>query len=34
MPELPYENCREFVGAARQALGMLDGPVAATPPGA
>ena len=28
-----YENCREFVGAARQALGMADAPTAATPPG-
>jgi serine/threonine protein kinase len=28
-----YENCREFVGAARQALGMPDAPTAANPPG-
>jgi Protein kinase domain len=28
-----YENCREFVGAARQALGVADAPTAATPPG-
>jgi serine/threonine protein kinase len=28
-----YENCREFMGAARQALGMPDAPRAATPPG-
>ena len=28
-----YENCREFVGAARQALGIADTPTAATPPG-
>jgi serine/threonine protein kinase len=28
-----YENCREFVGAARQALGMPDALTAATPPG-
>src|SRR3984957_7288502 len=28
-----YENCREFVGAARQALGMPDAPTAATPAG-
>ena len=27
-----YENCREFVGAARQALGIADIPAAATPP--
>jgi len=28
-----YENCREFVGAARQALGLADEPMAANPPG-
>ena len=28
-----YENCREFVAAARQALGMPDALTAATPPG-
>src|ERR1700722_3644061 len=28
-----YENCREFMGAARQALGMPNAPRAATPPG-
>src|ERR1700722_5100297 len=27
-----YENCREFMGAARQALGMPNAPRAATPP--
>src|ERR1700735_1113442 len=28
-----YENCREFLGAARQALGMADAPAAANAPG-
>ncbi len=28
-----YENCREFVGAARQALGIADAPAAANAPG-
>jgi serine/threonine protein kinase len=28
-----YENCREFVASARQALGMAEAPTAASPPG-